>query len=112
MVVCEFAIQVIFKEDLYSTCRKFKFSDVPRIGETIWIGETLGFQIEDVQYGFIDNETPNVRIETKIHPQSWYVRNKKFLIDWGFPAFEVRMVKELRNSPFCGDDDIELPSDN
>jgi len=88
MVVCELAIQVVYGDELEWASRKFTFSDVPRIGETIWIGESLGFQIEDVQYGFIDNETPNVRIETKIHPQSWYVRNKKFLIDWGFTAID------------------------
>jgi len=89
MVVCEFAIAVVCDGDwLEFASRKFRFSDVPRIGETIWIGESLQFEIADVQYGFVDDETPNVRIESQAHFPDWYRQNKQFLIEWGFSAIE------------------------
>lgn len=84
MVVCEFAIKVAIGDYFRFTQRKFTFANVPRIGEKIWIGESLGFKIDDVQYGFTDDETPSVRIESEERTPAWYARNEPFLIEWGF----------------------------
>lgn len=84
MVICEVSIEVNREDYTEWLSRKFTFQTVPRIGETIWIGESMAFKIHDVQYGFVDDETPYIRIESHGSDPKYLELKKQFLEDWGF----------------------------
>lgn len=84
MVTCEFVIKVADGNLWKLSKRKFQFENVPRIGETIWIGDSIGFKVEDVQYGFMDDGPPEIRIESDGKSKEWYMDYEWMLINWDF----------------------------
>jgi len=63
--------------------REFAFFFAPRIGETIWIGDTLSFKVEGVEHGFMDDEPPMVRVVVSME-QHRFENNRAFLKAWAF----------------------------
>ena len=68
--------------------KTFPFACVPRIGETIWIGDSVGFKVSDVEHRFLSDYEPELRVELFADHQDmdWYEDKKEFLISWGFPV--------------------------
>lgn len=88
MIQCEVAIGVEINEGTESQStewfiREFAFFFAPRIGETIWIGDTLEFRVEGVEHGFMDDEPPMVRAVVSMKLDR-FEKNREFLKAWGF----------------------------
>ena len=99
MIQCEVAIGVEIHEGTESQStewfvREFAFFFAPRIGEMIWIGDTLGFVVEGIEHGFMDDEPaflqsplvwspPMVRAVVSMKLDR-FEKNRDFLKAWGF----------------------------
>jgi hypothetical protein len=93
MIQCEVAIAIEIDEGTEYQftewfVRDFPFFFVPRIGERIWLGDHLEFDIENVEHGFTEDEPPKVRVVVSMDADR-FDASLKFLEGWGFSKAPV-----------------------
>lgn len=85
MITCKLEIPVISNRDSrFFISREFEFPNVPRVGEIIWLAETVAFKIERVEYGFDTDEKLTISLVSDEQSSEWFERHDLFMADWIF----------------------------
>ena len=90
MIHCTVHILVPEDDDTFmlGIKRTLPFFFVPRVGETIWLGEHIGLEIANVAHAFLEDEPPETELQCEMSREC-FMRNAQFLKDWGFAMPEV-----------------------
>jgi hypothetical protein len=85
MITCKLEVPVVNNKDSrFFISREFEFPNVPRVGEIIWLAETVAFKIERVEYGFDTNETLTISLISDEQSAEWFKHHEQFMVDWIF----------------------------
>jgi hypothetical protein len=85
MITCKLEVPVVNNKDSrFFMSREFEFPNVPRVGEIIWLAETVAFKIEQVEYGFDTNETLTISLVSDEQSSEWFKHHEQFMVDWIF----------------------------
>ena len=85
MITCKLEVPVVNNKDSrFFISREFEFPNVPRVGEIIWLAETVAFKIERVEYGFDTNETLTIGLVSDEQSSEWFKHHEQFMVDWIF----------------------------
>ena len=61
----------------------------PQKGDTIWIGKTLEFIVDHIEFLIDVDETVEMELHTKIQSVKWMSDHREFLLEWNFDLSEV-----------------------